>query len=100
MTARPAPDLFADRDVFGLPALIGAVPEAIIAGLATLAMSAPLWGNETDWRELVDRLQAFAARWHYPAAAAGWSDVQLFGDIVVDKPTTFSCVSWVREASP
>jgi hypothetical protein len=79
MTARPAPDLFADRDVFGLPALGGPVPDAILAGLATLAMGAPLWGNETDWRELVDRLQAFATRWHYSASAAGWSPTQLFG---------------------
>jgi hypothetical protein len=79
MTARPAPDLFADRDPLGLPALVGFVPDAILAGLATLATGEPLWGNESDWRELVDRLQAFAARWHSPATAAGWSDVQLFG---------------------
>jgi hypothetical protein len=62
MSVRPAPGLFADRDLFGLPPLVGAVPDAILAGLATFAMSTPLWGDETDWRELVDRLQAFAAR--------------------------------------
>jgi hypothetical protein len=79
MTARPAPDLFADRDAFSLPALEGVVPNDILAGLATLAMGPPLWGNETDWREMIDKLQAFAARWYYPAAAAGWTNVQLFG---------------------
>jgi hypothetical protein len=41
--------------------------------------STPLWGDENDWRAPVDRLRAFAARWHCPATAAGWSDVQLFG---------------------
>jgi hypothetical protein len=79
MTAHPAPDLFAGRDAFGLPTLAGPVPDAVLIGLATLATSAPLWGDETDWLELVDRLQAFAARWHCPATVAGWSDVQLFG---------------------
>ena len=28
---------------------------------------------------MVERLQAFAARWYCPAAMAGWSEVQLFG---------------------
>jgi hypothetical protein len=79
MSVRPAPGLFADRDVFGLPPLVDAIPDAVLIGLATLATSAPLWGDEHDWRALVDRLQAFAARWYCPATAAGWLDVQLFG---------------------
>jgi hypothetical protein len=28
---------------------------------------------------LVDRLRAFSLRWHSPASAAGWSELELYG---------------------
>jgi hypothetical protein len=79
MTARPDPDLFAERDSFGLPAITAPIPDEVLAGLARLASSGPLWGTPTEWRELLDRLRAWTRRWHCPATAAGWSTVQLFG---------------------
>ena len=78
MTARPDHDLF-DRDAFGLPAIGGPVPDAVLAGLAKLAGCPPLWAGEVEWLELVDRLRAWAYRWHAPATAAGWLQVQLYG---------------------
>jgi hypothetical protein len=79
MTARPDPDLFAERDVFGLPPLAGAVPDAVLIGLSGLASSAPLWGGEAEWLELVDRVRVWTCRWYGPASAAGWSVVELYG---------------------
>jgi len=79
MSANLAHDPFDDRDVFGLLPLEGAVPDSVLAGLAKLADAPPLWGERSEWTELVDRLRAFALRWHSPATAAGWSAVELFG---------------------
>jgi hypothetical protein len=78
VNARPFPDLF-DRDAFGLPASGGAVPDTILAGLAKLSGGPPLWGGEIEWLELVDRMRAWSCRWYGPAAASGWSKLQLFG---------------------
>ena len=78
MTARPDPELFAERDIFGLPA-ITAVPDEVLAGLARLASSAPLWGEQAEWRELVERVRTWTCRWHGPAAAAGWDVLALYG---------------------
>jgi hypothetical protein len=58
-------DLFApladvDRDVFGLLPLAGPVPDEVLAGLAKLATSPPIWGDDRlEWTELVAGLQAF-----------------------------------------
>jgi hypothetical protein len=84
MTGNLARDLFAslaevDRDPFGLPPLAGPVPDEVLAGLAKLATAPPLWGDRLEWTELVASLQAFSARWHCPATAAGWSLLQLYG---------------------
>jgi hypothetical protein len=76
MTALPATD---ERDAFGLPPLAGPVPDEVLAGLAKLATAAPLWGDRLEWTELVAGLQAFSARWHCLATAAGWSPVDLWG---------------------
>jgi hypothetical protein len=77
-SSRARPDPFG-RDAFGLPALGGPVPDAVLVRLAKLADGPPLWGNEIEWRELAERLRAWSRRWHGPATAAGWSTVQLFG---------------------
>jgi hypothetical protein len=71
MTARPDPDLFAERDIFGLPASGGAVPNEVLAGLAKLAGAPPLWGTPTEWLELVERVRAWTCRWHGPATDCG-----------------------------
>jgi hypothetical protein len=77
MTAQPAIDLFAplaeiDHDVFGLPPVAA-------AGLADLEQSAPLWGEHTEWMELVARLRGFEERWSATAEAARWNLVELWG---------------------
>jgi hypothetical protein len=74
-----APPLEAEPDVFGLPPLADAVPDSVLRGLADLAASAPLWGEHPEWIELLTNVQAFAARWHSSATAAGWSLPQLYG---------------------
>jgi hypothetical protein len=66
MTSRPDPDLFAERDHFGLPASGGAVPDEVLAGLGKLAGGPPLWGTPTEWLELVEA----AARLVLPLARA------------------------------
>jgi hypothetical protein len=40
--------------------------DEVLAGLAKLAGGPPLWGRETEWLELVDRLCAWTCRWHGP----------------------------------
>jgi hypothetical protein len=62
-----------------LPQLAGAVPDSVLIGLGKLSGGPPLWGTPTEWLELVDRLRAWACRWHGPAAAAGWDVVALYG---------------------
>jgi len=79
MTANLARDLYDGRDAFGLLPLAGPVPDDVLAGLAKLATSPPIWGSEAEWLELTAGLQAFSVRWFRPAAAAGWSVVDLFG---------------------
>jgi hypothetical protein len=79
MIARPDPDLFTERDYFGLPTSGGAVPDEVLAGLGKLAGGPSLWGIEHEWLELVDRVRAWTCRWYGPATAAGWTAVQLFG---------------------
>jgi hypothetical protein len=71
VTARPDPDLF-DRDAFGLPAIAAPIPDEVVLGLAKLAGGPPLWGNEQEWCELMNRMRAWTCRWHGPATAAGW----------------------------
>ena len=68
-----------DRDVFGLPPLAGPIPESVLAGLGQLAAAPPIWGDNSQWLELVDRLRAFSMRWHSPSAAIGWTAEQLYG---------------------
>lgn len=77
--ALPAPDLFDEGDAFGLPAITAPVPDEVLAGLARLASSAPLWGEQAEWRGLVERVRAWTCRWHGPTAAAGWDAVALYG---------------------
>jgi hypothetical protein len=63
----------------GFPPLVGPVPDEVLAGLGKLAGGPPLWSTEHEWTELVDRVRAWTCRWHGPAAAAGWTTLQLFG---------------------
>jgi hypothetical protein len=65
--------------LFGLLALTGAVPTASSPGSARLRAAAPIWGAQPEWIELVDRLRIFSIRWHSPAAAAGWTNEQVYG---------------------
>jgi hypothetical protein len=74
MNARTAtaPDLFAAT--YAGPAL----PPHVADGLRQLEQSPALW-PVADWRGVVTKVSAFAWRWHAEAAAAGWSDLQLYG---------------------
>jgi hypothetical protein len=78
-TATAADLLTRTRDVFGLPMVADPVPDDVLAGLALLEGSAPLWGDRLEWTELIVSLRAFASRWHHPSISAGWTMTQLWG---------------------
>jgi hypothetical protein len=55
-----------------------APPDEVVAGLALLLRSPPLW-PVPQWRIAVERVEAFAFAHDCEARAAGWSDLQLYG---------------------
>jgi hypothetical protein len=64
---------------------IAGVDADVLAGLARLENSEPLWGDRLEWIELVAALRAFEERWGAVARSAGWSPVELWG---LDPATT------------
>lgn len=73
MRMTTAPDLFATEPPIGTTA-------AVDAPLASLLERPPIWPvPPREWSAIITAVRAFAARWHGQAAAAGFTDLQLYG---------------------